>query len=584
MSNAAQKIDEERLLAYAQAAKLELGRRHLIDFIRYTFPRYQVDPFHERLCAELELFFDRVLKKEEPRLIIVAPPQSGKSEIASRRFPAWALGRNPGMNIITTSYSSDRAEMNSKDVQNIIEGDYYADLFPDIRLNLHRADIWDIKGYEQYKYRAAGILGGITGLGAHILIIDDPVKDWEEANSATIQEKIWGSYNAAAKTRLAEGGGIILIMTRWNEQDLAGKVLHSDEGGRWRLLHYPALAEMDADEQRLDVGDHRAEGEPLAPSLYSRESMERIRDDYYTTGQGIIWQTLYQGRPQPTIGMVYFHTIGDDPEDKTLRRYEGRVIEPKRCYLDVISENQDWDFKEDDAGFWRIWEKPLHGFNYCAGLDTSEGIEGGGSDTDSHVLSIMRRGIQDEILRSIPKPDIKIGEIHKPCTVACYVSKDDLDRMGLEVIQGLLYYNHAPIFAERNNSGTGVVDIIFENLYPRHLILRERPPAKIRSRKSKKLGFRTGTANKPAIMAGLKAAMREDQYDDFDKEFFFECRHFVNLNGKLGAEPRFHDDRVMSRALMLLAHQKAPWLRPGNMPTVRRKRKSYKPIFEETGY
>ena len=289
------------------------------------------------------------------------------------------------------------------------------------------------------------------------------------------------------------------------------------------------------------------------------------------------------------MGQGYFLIIGEDPEDKILRLYESRVVQPKRYSL---GDGPDGDVSPilDDMGFWRIWEFPKRGFMYCAGLDTSEGIDTGDGSTDNHVLRILRRGIEAEMLnRFWPNEkslmDNIIGEAHRPVVVAVYVSKEDLKPLGEEVARSCLWYNHAHIAPERNNSGTGLVDISLWDLYPKHLIMREKPLANVKQKPGKKLGFRTGPTNKPALLAELKNAMRQDLYDDFDDEFLFECRHFVNLGGKLGAEHRFHDDRVMSQALAWWAHKNAPKGIPGNVTTgVVPEKRVVVPLHRTVGY
>jgi len=545
-----------------EEAQRHLARKHLLDFIQYTFPNYKAGWFHKHVCSELEEFFERVLRKENPRLIIVAPPQHGKSEIVSRRFPAWALGRCPELNIISTSYSSDRAEPNSRDVQNIISGERYQQLWQR-KLAQKRVDMWDLEGYEQYKFRAAGIMGGITGLGAHIMIIDDPIKGWEDANSTIILEKLWSEMGAALKSRLAEGAGVLVMATRWNLRDPTGRLLDmmDNSGGfQWKVLHYDALIDESSDppEERAKIGDYREFGEPLAPELFSREYLERVRKDYYDAGQGIIWLTLYQGRPQPTQGMGYFLSIGDEPEDKILRRYEARSVKPKRCSFEIVKPDKQWKFNDDDMGYWRVWEEPLPGFGYCAGLDISEGIDSGG-DTDYHVLRILRRGVVDSVLEELHMiPSVTIGEIHKPAVILTYISKVDLSLLLEEVSQVLKYYNMAYLQVERNNPGIGFVDIGLRDHYPLELIVREAPLAQIKEKPGAKLGVRVTQANKATLLNRLKTAMRQDKFDDFDEEFLRQARHFVNIDGKLTAESGWHDDIVMATAHMWSAHLNTP--------------------------
>jgi len=136
-------------------------------------------------------------------------------------------------------------------------------------------------------YRAAGVGGGITGMGAHVLVIDDPLKDRAEAESETVRDSIWDWYTSTAYTRLMPGGGVLVILTRWHGDDLAGRLIKAaEEGGdQWEMVVYPALAEEDE--------AHRKEGEPLHPERYSIQQLESIRRAIGPYD----WSALYQQRP-----------------------------------------------------------------------------------------------------------------------------------------------------------------------------------------------------------------------------------------------------------------------------------------------
>lgn len=204
-----------------------LARQTLLGFTLYTFPEYQAGWVHEEICQKLDDFLDKVKRKESPRLMLTMPPRSGKTEIASRRFPAYVLGRYPDTSIIATSYSSDLASRNNRDVQRVIDDNLYHNLFPDTTLfgknirsvangsYLRNSDIFEVVGHKGV-YKSAGVGAGITGMGGDILIIDDVFKDRQEADSPTIRDKVYNWYTSTLYTRLAPGGGILIIMTRWH--------------------------------------------------------------------------------------------------------------------------------------------------------------------------------------------------------------------------------------------------------------------------------------------------------------------------------------------------------------------------------
>ena len=211
--------------AERELASRVLARRKLIYFIQKFKPDYEPGWVHEDICDRLERFFKAVEKQEAPRLILAMPPRHGKSEIASKNFPAWILGHRPEFEIIASSYNVSLPMGFSRRVKENIASPTYRQIFPKTSLSKHSqaAEAWmTTKGGG---YVAAGVGGGITGKGAHVFIIDDPVKDAEEADSETMREKTWDWWGSTAKTRLAPGGGVLVIQTRWHDDDLSGRMI-----------------------------------------------------------------------------------------------------------------------------------------------------------------------------------------------------------------------------------------------------------------------------------------------------------------------------------------------------------------------
>ena len=296
---------------YVRRIERELLRRsatkHLDSFILYTYADYQMGWVHKEICDTLDQFLRDVEAQKSPRLIICQPPRSGKSEIVSRRFPAYALGKNPDLQIIATSYSSDLVSRFNRDVQRIIDDDIYREIFPSTTLNgrnvktdtrasyIRTSDLFEVVGHKG-SYRSTGVGGGITGQGADILIIDDPIKDRAEANSPTIREKLWDWYTSTAYTRLSPGGGVIVMATRWHTDDLIGRLIQKMQEGSgddFKVITYPAIAEHDE--------PHRKAGEALHPERYDLEQLNAIRQ---TIGPQD-WSALYQQRPVPEGGAVF---------------------------------------------------------------------------------------------------------------------------------------------------------------------------------------------------------------------------------------------------------------------------------------
>ena len=285
--------------------KAELARRSLIDFVSYTMPNFQQGWFNRIIAQELQQFYFDVMAGKQPRLLIQAPPRSGKSELFSRRFPAWAFGKNPDLQMIAASYSADLSSRMNRDVQRIIDSQEYSDIFPDTSFsansqaspssnkNIRNSEIFEIAG-RKGAYRSAGVGGGITGMGADIAIIDDPVKDAKEANSQTVRDSVWDWYTSTFYTRLSPKSGILLGMTRWHEDDLAGRLLEEAKkgGDQWRVVSFPAIAEEDE--------EYRNEGDALHPERYNLEHLSKIKKAVGSQA----WNALYQQRPSSKGGDI----------------------------------------------------------------------------------------------------------------------------------------------------------------------------------------------------------------------------------------------------------------------------------------
>ena len=319
--------------AQVEAMRQELARRSLAGFILQTLPGYQMGWVHKEICRELDEFLQAVAEKKAPRLMITMPPRHGKSEIASRRFPAYALGRYPDLSIIATSYSADLASRMNRDVQRTIDSEEYRVLFPDTRLpspkeGIRTSDFFEIAN-RRGVYRSAGVGGGITGMGGDIILIDDPFKDRASADSPTIRENIWDWYTSTLYTRLAPGGGLIIINTRWHTDDLSGRLLadaEAETGDKWRVVNFPAIAEADE--------EHRKAGEALHPDRYPLEQLRKIQ----TAIGSRDWEALYQQHPTPEGGTIF--------KSSWLRYWTPSTL-PER--FDTVILSWDMTFKDTDG-------------------------------------------------------------------------------------------------------------------------------------------------------------------------------------------------------------------------------------------
>lgn len=232
---------------------------------------------------------DAVVDGRIKRLLIFAPPRHGKSELVSRKLPAYFLGRYPDRQVISSGYGDDFVEEFGRDVRNLVTSSEYHALFPDVSLaaDSKAKARWNIGGHRG-AYIAAGVGGQITGKGAHLLVIDDPVKDRKEANSEAKREDVWNWYRAVAYPRLEEQAAIVLTLTRWHEDDLAGRLLQAEANGGqpWEKISFRALSER---------------GEALWPEKFPREVLEETR----AVLGPYEWEALYQGCPAPLEGSLF---------------------------------------------------------------------------------------------------------------------------------------------------------------------------------------------------------------------------------------------------------------------------------------
>jgi hypothetical protein len=260
--------------------ELDNTKRKLLRFVQYMRKDYQVGIHHKAICDKL----DKFLKGEIKRLMIFVPPQHGKSELSSRFFPAFVLGHKPNAKVVLGSYSDELAASFNRDVQRIIDTDEYRKLFPETVLNGYRP-AWGgvLQGYERNtsifevvgkrgSFRVSTIPNGqLTGQPADIAIIDDPVKNRLTAESETNRKAVWDWYTDTLLTRLHNDSQQLLLMTRWHEDDLAGRLLTQDEERKtqgleplWEVVQFAAIQDVEPTEI-----DPRQKGEALWPERHN---------------------------------------------------------------------------------------------------------------------------------------------------------------------------------------------------------------------------------------------------------------------------------------------------------------------------
>jgi predicted phage terminase large subunit-like protein len=228
--------------------------------------------------------------KGNVRAIINMPPRHGKSELVSKYTPAWFLSNRPDGRVILASYEAQFAASWGRKVRNLVQE--HADKVGfSIAQDSSSASMWSVSGTDG-GMMTAGVGGPVTGKGADLLIIDDPVKNAEQASSPVYRQKAIDWYDWTAYPRLEPNGSVVIVMTRWHEDDLAGKLLKASPEG-WESITLPAIAEADDPLGRL-------EGEALWPERYPVPVLESIR----TTIGSEAFVSLYQCRPQAPSGNI----------------------------------------------------------------------------------------------------------------------------------------------------------------------------------------------------------------------------------------------------------------------------------------
>ena len=277
-------IPEDKLKTFAhllERAQLttqsEAAHQDFIDFVKLTWPDF-IGGMHHTKMAEA---FGRIARGEQKRLIINMPPRHTKSEFSSYLLPAWLIGRRPTLKIIQTTHTAELAVRFGRKVRNLMDQEEYKQIFPKVQL---RADSKAAGRWETGnggEYFAAGVGGAITGRGADLLIIDDPHSE-QDALSPSAMENAYEWYTSGPRQRLQPGGSIVIVMTRWAENDLTGKLIK--QMGRdvladqWEIIEFPAILPND---------------EPVWPQFWNKKDLLSVKGSL-SVGK---WEAQWQQNP-----------------------------------------------------------------------------------------------------------------------------------------------------------------------------------------------------------------------------------------------------------------------------------------------
>ena len=289
------------------AERMLMTRASLYYYVKEVvlkLPNY-VDGQHIRtICDTIQTF----LESDRPGLIVTTPPRHMKSTICSECLPAWFISNDRQREVMVASYNQSQARKMVKACRRKFEDEWHRRVFPEVHItDPDNADGFMLEGKHNVRPNliGAGIGAGLTGSGADLIIIDDPIKDMEEATSEIIRDKIWDWYTSVALTRLSPGGKVLIVMTRWSYDDIVGRVLN-DNPGDWDILHLPAISE---------------DGQALWPQRFD---IDTLNDRRRMLGSRV-FEALYQGNPSPAEGGVFrkdwFHYGEPFPEDAVRCRY-----------------------------------------------------------------------------------------------------------------------------------------------------------------------------------------------------------------------------------------------------------------------
>lgn len=288
------------------------------------WPQYKLAKHHLVIAKHLEALERGDIK----RLMITMPPRHGKSMLASEFFPAWYIGRNPDHYVVTATYGQELADDFGRKVKRQIEDPLYQEIFPGVTLSTdsRASSRFNVEGTsggvehhisQRGAFYAVGVGGPLTGRGAHLLLIDDPVKNREDAESDAMRRKTKDWFTSTAFTRLMPGGRICIIQTRWHQDDLSGWLQTEHPGEGWVVLSLPAISE-DPDDA---IG--RKPGEALWPEQYDLDALHSIRQVLPARD----WSALYQQRPSPESGDYFkrewLHEVDSMPPREEMYVYGG---------------------------------------------------------------------------------------------------------------------------------------------------------------------------------------------------------------------------------------------------------------------
>lgn len=315
---------------------------------------YQLEWFHQEIATKLQKGYQRLMNGEDVRMMIFMPPRHGKSDMATQKFPSWVLGKNPDLPIMVSSYSDELATDFGYRTRDIMKTPEYHCMFPTrLRADAKAKGKWQTE--EGGGYTAVGVGGSLTGRGFKIGIIDDPFKNREEADSPVVRESRHSWYQSTFSTREEGNSMVIFILTRWHEDDLAGRVLkdaaeakkNGEAYDEWDVIEYKALATED-DECRKD-------GEALWPHKFDREKLLKKKTEMGSYEFSALYQQTPVDEENRKFKQAWFKYRAYEDVDSQ-QTYNVMTIDPRGkkdvkegndyvgITVNLIDKDKNWNF------------------------------------------------------------------------------------------------------------------------------------------------------------------------------------------------------------------------------------------------
>jgi len=275
----------------------QIARSSLLSYVGLENPKYISEPMHELIATALE----KVDAGDIRRLIICTPPQHGKTYLTSQFFPSWFIGRHPSWSIIAVTYNQTRANQVGKKVRNNMTSPIHNAIFPNCNILQDTKSAHHVATAQDGNYYSIGVGGSVMGRSAHLVLIDDPLRGREDAESKLVREKMKEWYATSIYSRLRPDNRIVIISTRWHSDDLTGYLLKEHPQENWKVIELRAIAEED------DILK-RPVGAALCPNIYTLKHLEQVKVIEGTYN----WESLYQQRPIAREGGIIQYTWIDD--------------------------------------------------------------------------------------------------------------------------------------------------------------------------------------------------------------------------------------------------------------------------------